>query len=104
MRISHKIALALGIVTFLVTSVLSYVALSSAQKLGQRLDSVYANSMPMIRQAHNANRELDDIYIALSSAIDHTGSRQPQDLEELAESEQKFAAIMGRGRKKLTTM
>ena len=102
MRISHKIALALGIVTFLVTSVLSYVALSSAQKLGQRLDSVNANSILPLRQAELANRELDDIYIALSSAIDHTGSRQQQDLEELAESEQKFTAIMGRYQKKLT--
>ena len=63
---------------------------------------MYANSILPLRQAELANRELDEIYIALSSAIDHTGTRQQQDLEELAESEQKFNAIMDRYQKKLT--
>src|ERR1700723_4508678 len=102
MKISHKIALALGILISLVSGTLSYVALSGVKKLGQRLDSVYANSILPLKQAELANGKLDDIYIALSSAIDHTGSKQRQDLEELAESEQKFTAIMDRYQKKLT--
>ena len=102
MKISHKIALALGILISLVSGTLSYVALSSVEKLGRRLDSVYANSILPLRQAELANGELDDIYIALSSAIDHTGSKQRQDLDDLAESEKEFTELMDRYEKKLT--
>jgi hypothetical protein len=61
MKISHKIALALGAVTLLVTSILSYVALSRVEKLGQRLESVYRDSFLPLLQADLANDTLDDI-------------------------------------------
>jgi len=96
MKISHKLAVALGAVILLVVGTLSYVALSTAEKLGRRLDSVYTNSILPLRQAELANGELDDIYIAVSSAIDHTGSQQQKDLDELAKSEQEFTENMDR--------
>ena len=102
MKIGLKITLALGIVTLLVTSILSYVAVSSAQKLGQRLNSAYTDSFLPFMQADLANDMLDDIYIHLSSAINHTGSNQNQDLDDLDESERKFAELSDRYEKELT--
>jgi len=102
MKIGLKITLALGAVTLLVTSILSYVALSSVEKLGQRLDSVYTDSILPLRQAQLANGALDDIYIALSSAMDQGGDKQQQDLNDLAQANDEFTEIMDKYRKELT--
>jgi PAS domain S-box-containing protein len=88
MKISHKIATSFGLVVLLVTGVLSYLALTSIGKLGQRLDSVYAESMLPLAESDLLNDSMDEMRITLLSAINETGSKQQQYLNELARSEQ----------------
>jgi signal transduction histidine kinase/DNA-binding response OmpR family regulator len=85
-----------------VTGSLSYVALNTAEKLRQRLDSEYKDSILPLRQTELARDTLADISIALPSAINHTGNKQRQALNELAKSEQQFTETMDQYQKELT--
>jgi signal transduction histidine kinase/CheY-like chemotaxis protein len=81
---------------------ISYVALSSVLALRDALNLVYTASVLQLVQATVANDTLDDIYIALSSAINDRSSKQQEDLNELARKEQQFTDTMARYRSELT--
>jgi diguanylate cyclase (GGDEF)-like protein len=102
MKIRQKIALSFGAIIILVVSILSYVALISAGKLGQRLDSVYNDAMLPFEQAEVANEALSNMQIALSGAIGETGSKKQQYLDEFSKSEKEYTEAVDKYDKEYT--
>lgn len=102
MKIGFKIALALGAVVLLVTGILTYVALHNVEKLGGRLESLNSDAFLSYSQAEAINNSLDDMQLGVISAINNTGSQQQQDLNGVAESEQKFLTLFDNYERALT--
>src|SRR5712671_413369 len=92
MKIGIKIAIALGLVILVVTSILTYVALSKVRQLGQRLEAAYTDTILSYAQAEAVNDSLDEMETALIRALNETGRRQQQDLDEVSKREQDFTA------------
>ena len=94
MKIGLKIALALGVVVLVVMSILTYVALHSVKKLGQRLEEAYTDTILSYAQAEAVNDSLDEMETALVRALNDAGSRQQQDFDEVAQHEREFTAAL----------
>src|SRR5437016_4814253 len=93
MKIRLKIGLAFAIVVLLITSILSYVALNSVGKLGQRLESLNEDALLPLSRAEAINESLEEMQTALIKAINKTGSQQQEDLNEVAKREQEFITL-----------
>src|SRR5712671_4259725 len=92
MKIGIKIAIALGLVILVVTSILTYVALSKVRQLGQRLEAAYSDTILSYAQTEKVNDSLDQMETALIRALNERGSRQQQDLDVVTKREQDFTS------------
>ena len=104
MKVGLKIALALGIVVVLVTSVLTYVAVHNVRKLGQRLESVYADAVVPLSQAEALDDSLDEMEKALVNALHQTGAKQQASLSEFETHEHDFVALREEYQQKSTIL
>lgn len=102
MKIGIKIGVALGLVVLVVTGILTYVALNSVNRLGQRLEADYTDTISSYAQAAAINDSLDEMETALVRALNETGSRQQEDLDEAAKHEEDFTTTFEKYEKEST--
>jgi len=96
LKLSHKIAFALGFVVLVVTSILTYVTFTNVRHLSNQLESIYSHAMQPYAQAEQLDDALSAIRIALLSAINENRYREQQDLVTLAGSQKQFEQALAR--------
>ena len=96
LKLSHKIAFALGFVVAVVTSLLSYVTLTNVRDLSNQLQSIYSNAMEPYAQTEELDDAISAMRIALLSSINEYRNVQQEDISTLTSSQHKFDEALAR--------
>jgi signal transduction histidine kinase/ActR/RegA family two-component response regulator/HPt (histidine-containing phosphotransfer) domain-containing protein len=96
MRMAPKILLWMLVVVALVATSLGYVCLNNVNTLGRRLSSLYSDAVVPLWCASEMNDGLDEMRIALVSALETDGSARQPHLTRAEQSRTKFEAAFDR--------